>query len=123
MNQREIKFRAWDKEKKKMRYPEVLVWGTDGLKVWRFFDEMIKLPELPPKQDIILMQFTGLKDKDGKEIWEGDILGKGTAERYEVDFQDGAFVIHTRFYGVKCLNEFAYLEVIGNIYENPELLK
>ena len=111
MNQREIKFRIWIEDNKTFDYLDFTQLNSDKNQ---------GATCVMPKQE--LQQFTGLKDKNGKEIFEGDILGKGE-EKYEVNFQDGAFVIHTRHYGVKCLNEFAHLEVIGNIYENPELLK
>ena len=72
-------------------------------------------------QPVELMQFTGLLDKNGKEIYEGDIL----KYRGKLSFNDPPFVVEwqnddarwTEFYPS---NNF---EVIGNIYENPELLK
>jgi len=71
------------------------------------------------------MQYTGLKDKNGKEIYEGDIVKIEGFINHVVGFEDGAF---------RWMNVGPYLpiaeriserecEVIGNIYENPELLK
>jgi len=68
-----------------------------------------------------LMQFTGLKDKNGKEIYEGDIVsafGRTSA----VKFHDGYFDCGIDYIESQSLNVDSY-EIIGNIYENPELLK
>ena len=81
-----------------------------------------------------LMQFTGLKDKKGKEIYEGDILQdkkapiKGCDEIGEVIFQNGKFQLKVLMVGKKGYNYFDLInciddfEIIGNVYENPELL-
>src|SRR5688500_13804971 len=81
--------------------------------------------------DIHLVQYTGLKDKNGKEIYEGDILagyrsGKRTINNDSVVFEAGKFKLK---YTPGDLIQFTYslseyqCEVIGNIYENPELLQ
>lgn len=81
--------------------------------------------ELGQVNNPILMQFTGLKDKNGKEIYEGDIFQDeedGSCEFVEWDNEFGGWSTQA-WYSV---GEFAQaaerLEVIGNIYENPELL-
>ena len=73
----------------------------------------------------ILMQYTGLKDKNGKEIYEGDVGVDGENDAYyEVVFDEGAFVSHYDGNITEYLSETAsQMEIIGNIFENPELLQ
>lgn len=113
---REIKFRAWDKEQEKMYYVPAIYFslkvaalgmGKDSIEVG--FD------------NVELMQYTGLKDKNGKEIYEGDIVEwftKGNEkERAQVSWW--SYPGHWGWWP----NNIYSMEVIGNIYENPELLK
>lgn len=83
--------------------------------------------------DVVLMQSTGLFDKNGVEIFEGDVIRftsvLGEDEIRQVTFENGCFGImlervHVGFGMIKFLSEVEYsFEVIGNIYENPELLQ
>lgn len=92
-----------------------------------------------PNYGVKIMQYTGLKDKNGKKIYEGDIVrfknDNGKTNISEVVYYDGAFEL-TNFEfkdtkkGTLCLNCYELLkwrntdcEIIGNIYENAELLK
>ena len=77
-----------------------------------------------------IMQFTGLKDKNGKEIYEGDIVEGINDSSFEVSFKKGCFigiVIKVDKFEYKyleySLHNLENIEIIGNIYENPELLK
>ncbi len=118
---REIKFRAWDKERKEMLSPERLC---------HFDGELSKgVQERSPFFD--LMQFTGLHDKNGKEIWEGDIVRRklmdGIDNIYEVFWDQSVCSFSVRPtipYGTTPVHhEMAKkLEVIGDIHNNPELL-
>jgi len=73
-------------------------------------------------------QYTGLKDKNGKEIYEGDVVSAIDFEKcnYQIKFDDGCFYFNNQFRAHQLdypiIQNFR-LEVIGNIYENPELLK
>ena len=113
MKQREIKFRMWNKANKKMYFG--------------FCDKIIDHLKEPKGSDI-LMQYTGLHDKRWREIWEGDILDFIGDERFagtdEVVFQKGSFVIRNsqREMSLAAMNMSEW-KVIGNIMENPELLK
>lgn len=120
------KFRAWDKETKTM----------NGMaEIYRNRNQEIELH--PRDENIILMQSTGLKDKNGKEIFEGDIVTDGhttgdiknhpTLGFYMVD-ENGVerwFSDHATIEDFEEDVETAarILEIIGNIYENPELLE
>ena len=123
---REIKFRAWHKEKKIMG--EVL--GIDILHKEIFFsNEDVNCYEHTDFKDIELMEYTGLKDLSGKEIYEGDIIFESFSEEYfKVVFKNGSF--RAEFEGD--FEEYSFdlidvvaqgCEIVGNIYENPELLK
>ncbi|WP_405344492.1 YopX family protein [Fusobacterium vincentii] len=124
---REIKFRAWHKEEKIIG--EVL--GIDILHKEIFFsNEDVDCYEHTDFKDIELMQYTGLKDKNNKEIYEGDIVklrsnhGIGVIKYYD---EWGAFVVEyikPRPLAVLGMNYYKEdIEVLGNIYETPELIK
>ena len=124
---REIKFRAWHKGKKIIG--EVL--GIDILHKEIFFsNEDVDCYEHIDFKDIELMQYTGLKDKNNKEVYEGDIVklranhGIGVIKYYD---EWGAFVVEyikPRPLTVLGMNYYKEdIEILGNIYENPELIK
>ena len=121
MKMREIKFRAWDKINKDMFNVESI--NFQERKVYR---DIVSYREF---NDIELMQYTGLKDKNNKEIYEGDILFESFGERYyKVVFENGSF--RAEFEGDFEEHSFDLIdvvlhrcEIIGNIYENPELME
>ena len=112
---REIKFRAWDVRERKM-----------------YFGDMGKYNSIAPfcnaPDKYMLMQYTGLKDKNGKEIYEGDIVKHKEDLSCATVVWDEDYTGFTPFiYGLD--GEYGedagpeWYEVIGDIYENPELLK
>ena len=124
---RTIKFRAWNKEEKEMYYnaEQTYDYRCQGKGCFlENFGSVLKDERLE------VMQYTGLKDKKGKEIYEGDIV--------KVEKIDWAYIYYDEdrmAWGIKPINEFYFdspllsenadleLKVIGNIYENPELLE
>lgn len=139
---REIKFRAWDKHNEYMIDD---FWLDSFGKTW---DEAAVKYDTPNKElvrtdDYILMQFTGLKDKNGKEIYEGDILYPGLREVCFGDWvclSDGEDKLpysqgngfYTRSYEAEgiyfkmpfsfCHRQSDGCEIIGNIYEHSNIL-
>ena len=65
-------------------------------------------------------QYTGLKDKNGQRLFEGDILSLRTGRPHVVRFENGAFILEDSAIPMSFASKF---EVIGNRYDNPELLK
>lgn len=149
---REIKFRAWDNDND--RWVESFSIRNDGA-----FEEMIdqdnikyyngcEIGSMILGGNIELMQYTGLKDKNGKEIYEGDIFGRykdkynknSEGESLDVvayvgwDSEYGCYDIYEKFLNDK-FNEYeedksdkfdncnwSSYKVIGNLFENPELI-
>ncbi|HIJ11040.1 TPA: hypothetical protein HA278_03195 [Candidatus Woesearchaeota archaeon] len=136
---REIKFRAWDKDHKIMFLPEK---DTDaGV---RFSDEYgycrihyFKNEESTTEHhecDCVWMQFTGLKDAGGKDVYEGDVIKYDESPLVNtIRFRNGSFVTVNPFCCKHCDEGYSYIEplgdvmskftVIGNIYKNPELIQ
>ena len=121
---REIKFRVYISKYKILDTPDIINFNTQEVK---YDSDYYSL------DDIELMQYTGIKDKKGKEIYEGDIVliridKTNILHKTIVKFKHGAFIAD-----IISDNDYIYLfhfgfnkddfEVVGNIYENPELLE
>lgn len=131
---RVIKFRAWDSENRQMldvqelNFEDCFYGGGMQIKT-TMYNDYFDYREMP------LMQYTGLKDKNGKEIYEGDVVKiiiscKGdyiTAEiKYSEEYTQYIIVNTNNItHEAEGLGDYHIenLEVIGNIYDNPKLLK
>ncbi len=124
---REIKFRAWNKITKTMLKVMAIYWGSNPivLTAYKFFEDwhigMPSVTEEYREENYILMQYTGLKDKNGKEIFEGDIvicprLDPVIRTVKYVDNRGGFYFVSESYYASA---EFiSDCEIIGNIYES-----
>lgn len=128
-----IKFRCWDKNKKQMRAVRDICFDQYGtIDVYCECDDINE----PAKGNDSLMQFTGLLDRNGKDIYEGDVVQEDIRRdkrskpimRWSVVVysEKGMFIVECLPKSLRQWNELYKendeVEVIGNIYENPELL-
>lgn len=118
---REIKFKAWHKDKK--CWISICPQSGYGLNL---DNGQIYYNGLNITERIDLLQYTGLKDKNKKEIYEGDILKDEENFLWKAVVIDGGWAIECiDLIGMQCLTmtETRHFEIVGNIYENPELLE
>ncbi|WP_283718799.1 YopX family protein [Clostridium perfringens] len=139
---REIKFKIWDKEQK--RFLEINWEGEDTRhtkgkanicysdRVYVTLSGYVNEDGWPYEVDADILQYTGLKDKNGKEIYEGDILINTNKSKLNLGIENQKYLIVYRalgfdlkplFKGRALKFNYTDLELIGNIYENQELLE
>ncbi|KYM39596.1 hypothetical protein A2U03_06700 [Fusobacterium necrophorum subsp. funduliforme] len=129
MKQREYKFRAWDTKYKCMFIPKKIDFYNFTLQIeegciWDSWD-----PD--GNEQVILMQYTGMMDHIGREIFEGDIVRMRSMTPGapsivgEVQFEESCYwvVNEKQEKGVCLFQEGVYIEILGNVFENLELLK
>ena len=123
----EIKFRAWNKKDKVMVDVAAMNFGPSGL--WSLIEDAVDA-ELQLSDSYELMQYTGLHDKNGREIYEGDVVdiglrnqdGKPVIAPVSYETYAAGYVLDNGGNGIwqRLTKE---CEVIGNTFENPELLE
>ena len=136
---REIKCRAWDKRNKKWICPPSYTYGEMKIagEIYEHIDYLVVgIPDMK-NPNIEICQYTGLHDKGGKEIYEGDIL-KYKDRIFDIGWCNGGFKImemksmldgavdgwfNEILGSCQCNGAIEEIEIIGNIYENPELLE
>lgn len=113
---REIKFRAWDKVKKQIFIPIEISWRNTGINCWYQYSQVSDDGEW--KEDVVLMQYTGLKDKNGKEIYHKDRISGYGYDNWIVEWNSNGWKLKQE--GVSNFCDFTGEEVIviGNVYEN-----
>lgn len=154
ITQRDLKFRAWDNKDKKWllgyeyhslggfsMFGEVMLMGEWSNIINRF---ILQQHDRTP-DDLIVMQYIGLNDKNGKDIYEGDILASSNKENkdgYDVwDENDHGYSVvywdkknscwngkpwcwdSAEAYDKESMLDLSFIHIAGNIFENPELLK
>jgi hypothetical protein len=126
---REIKFRIWGHklygEGKEMRLPSDE--ENDDVDCYRYLLNLRGESQCCGGEDDVLMQYTGLKDKNGKDIYEGDTVKRGDVLYKVIWSKPNAMFYMVSKNGRALFNDYTdksknVVEVIGNIYENPELL-
>lgn len=140
MKKRILKFRSWIKKQKIMLPPEnaFVIFSNGAIHI------PFEYKDFMDENDLVLMQYTGLKDKNGKEIWEGDIILDLWKHKLQIIYSGAGFLAIDPSHGLQyegseldpevnsynskrgtfnLADRLKWAEVIGNVFENPDLLK
>jgi uncharacterized phage protein (TIGR01671 family) len=124
---REIKFRVWDKHLscffENIEFLSAGYWDSSGSPIFLAECECGDYQDCGDsfEDNFILLQYTGVNDVNKKEIYEGDIVSCGSLKG-SVEYHEGCFFLdHEPLYGILALG--GRMKVIGNIFENPELIQ
>jgi hypothetical protein len=119
---RELKFRVWDTLDKRFIYPDK---GYQGHYILTLGGEFYNLQNGSGGNEYVVQQYTGIKDVNGVDIYEGDVVTKGFELLNflcEYSIEDAAYILSYE-HGFNYLTDFSTLKVVGNIYENPKLVE
>ena len=122
------RYRAWDSAKKEM-FKDTFAITESGQVVVVEQESVASSPDYVFVDHLVIMQSTGLADKNGKEVFEGDIV-KMAKDVYSeptcyevVRHRGGAYRLESKQHGCELWLRHTDCEVVGNIYENPDLLE
>ena len=129
---REIKFRIWNNT---IKYFVKNLNGEIATFTLLTLSDYLQRNSITNIDDFTFLRYTGLQDKNGREIYEGDIIKDLDEENLIIEFQNGSFIANGKtiipFWSMLVKNELVQpamvnsqtFEVVGNVFENPELLK
>ena len=122
------RYRAWDTTNKEM-FKDTFSITESGQVVVVEQEDVMCPPDYVFVDNLVIMQSTGIKDKNGKEVFEGDIV-KMAKDVYSeptyyevVRHRGGAYRLESKQHGCELWLRHTDCEVVGNVYENPELLE
>jgi len=123
MNKEDLKFKAWDKKRKRLSEVRSIDCSHDIINLAFFPEEGGNCFSTDMLKDIDLIQYSGIKDKEGEEIYDGYYVEIKTwmnlkTVRAEVIFKKGAFMV-----AGEPLSNWTDVRIIGNKFENPEMDK
>lgn len=122
------KYRAWDSAKKEM-FKDTFAITESGQVVVVEQESVASSPDYVFVDHLVIMQSTGLKDKNGKEIFEGDVVKIAKDVYSEPTYYEvvrhygGAYRLESKQHGCELWLRHTNCEVVGNVYENQEYLK
>lgn len=124
------KFREWDKERHNTEYAEGMSYGEQkdfdmGFSVWFDHMEDLDLVNDDGSIDRVVMMSSGLKDMNGNELYEKDIVRNSYGETFLVEWLDGGFILTEYYnggYDYCYIEDSTEYEVIGNVFEDKNLL-